>query len=118
MVSVNYVTFGSIFLAVVVVVDPLLAVLLAAVRDADNCLFTVSLSCFSVSGPPFVIVFVRGCLALSGAVVGRGFVGDRVLLIPGADEDGLGAADVYDIMKSSTLKKCSLIQLLLIIKCI
>lgn len=87
-------TFCSVFLFVVEAAGPLLAVVLVVVRDADNCLFTVSFSCFSASGPPFVIVFVRGTLALSGTVVGRGFVGDVVALTVGAADDVFGAADV------------------------
>lgn len=89
-------TFGSVFLAVVVV-DPLLNVrAVVVVRDADNCLFTVSFNCFSVSGPPFVIVFVSGTLALiGGAVVGRGFVGDVVVLTAGSDDAPFGVVELY-----------------------
>lgn len=71
------ITFVSVFFTGLVAL-PVPTVFLedVVVRDADNCLLVVSLSCFSASGF-LVVVLVRGTLALSGAVVGRGFaVGD------------------------------------------
>lgn len=41
-----------------------------------------------------MIVFVRGTLAFKGAVAGRGFVGDVVVLALAADETGFVVAAV------------------------